>query len=190
MRFSDTVWDVAAAQTRRPHSAWLTKNLYADPFTPTGVALTQISPYISSTRTTVSTRRKLHGTRGKRSPKTLEDCEREARIACEHFIFLIRLMNPLVKVLLKCVFRFFFFFRWYTFPNFCTQILSSGGPTSSKASATAAPNRLQRDAWRDVVRIGSRIIFHRSKLWKTKFFILCVVIFLVRLQGKFEIDHR
>ena len=33
------------------------------------------------------------------------------------------------------------------------------------------------------------IIFHLSKRWKAKFFILCDVIFLVRLQGKFEIDH-
>ena len=40
-----------------------------------------------------------------------------------------------------------------------------------------------------VVRIGSVIIFHVSKLWKSKFSILCDVIFLVRLQGKFEIDH-
>ena len=36
----------------------------------------------------------------------------------------------------------------------------------------------------DVVRIGS--ISHLSKLRKAKFFILCDVIFLVRLQGKFE----
>ena len=40
-----------------------------------------------------------------------------------------------------------------------------------------------------VVGIGSIIIFHLSKLWKDKFFILCDVIFLVKLQGKFEIDH-
>ena len=33
------------------------------------------------------------------------------------------------------------------------------------------------------------IIFHLSKLWKFKFFILCDVIFLVRLRVKFEIDH-
>ena len=33
------------------------------------------------------------------------------------------------------------------------------------------------------------INFHLSKLWKAKFFILCDVIFLVRLQGKFDIDH-
>ena len=41
----------------------------------------------------------------------------------------------------------------------------------------------------DEVRIGSIIIFHLSKLWKAKFSILCNVIFLVRLHGKFEIDH-
>ena len=41
----------------------------------------------------------------------------------------------------------------------------------------------------EVVRIGSIIIFHLSKLWKAKFFILCDAIFLVRLQGKFDIDH-
>ena len=32
--------------------------------------------------------------------------------------------------------------------------------------------------------VGSMIIFHLSKLWKAKFFILCDVIFLLRLQGK------
>ena len=41
----------------------------------------------------------------------------------------------------------------------------------------------------DVVRIGSIIIFHVSKLWKANFSILCYVILLVRLQGKFDIDH-
>ena len=38
------------------------------------------------------------------------------------------------------------------------------------------------------MRIGSIIIFHLSKLWKTEFFILDVKL-LIRLQGKFEIDH-
>ena len=41
----------------------------------------------------------------------------------------------------------------------------------------------------EVPRTGSIIIFHLSKLWKAKFFVLCDVIFLLRLQGKFEIDH-
>ena len=39
------------------------------------------------------------------------------------------------------------------------------------------------------MRIGSTIIFHLSKLWTAEFFILCDVIFLVRLQEKFDIDH-
>ena len=38
----------------------------------------------------------------------------------------------------------------------------------------------------EVVRIGSVIIFHLSKLWKAKFFILCDVIFLVRLQERLQ----
>ena len=33
------------------------------------------------------------------------------------------------------------------------------------------------------------LISHLSKLWKSKFSLLCDVIFLVSLQGKFEIDH-
>ena len=33
------------------------------------------------------------------------------------------------------------------------------------------------------------IIFHLSKLWQTKFFILCDVIFLVKLQGIFAFDQ-
>ena len=39
------------------------------------------------------------------------------------------------------------------------------------------------------VRIGSTIICHLSNLWEAKFFMLCDVIFLVRLQGKSEVDH-
>ena len=39
------------------------------------------------------------------------------------------------------------------------------------------------------MRIGSIIICQLSKLSKAKFFILCDVIFLVRLQDKFDIDH-
>ena len=41
----------------------------------------------------------------------------------------------------------------------------------------------------EVVRIGSIIILHRSKLWKAKLSIVCDVICLMRLQGKFNIDH-
>ena len=39
------------------------------------------------------------------------------------------------------------------------------------------------------MRIGSISIFHLSKLWKAMFFILCGVLVLVRLQGKFEVDN-
>ena len=41
----------------------------------------------------------------------------------------------------------------------------------------------------EVGRIGSIIIFQLSKLCKAEFFILCDVIFLVRLQEKFEVVH-
>ena len=50
-----------------------------------------------------------------------------------------------------------------------------------------SPNLLKRSSISEVVRIGSVIIFHLSKLWKAKFFILWDVIILARLQGKFEI---
>ena len=42
---------------------------------------------------------------------------------------------------------------------------------------------------REVVGIGSIIIFHLSKLWKASYPIILCVIFLVRLKEKFEIDH-
>ena len=41
----------------------------------------------------------------------------------------------------------------------------------------------------EVVRIGSVIIFHLSMLWKAKFLTLFDALFLVSLQGKFEIDQ-
>ena len=41
-----------------------------------------------------------------------------------------------------------------------------------------------------LVRIGSITIFHLNDLQKTKFFILCDALFLVRMQaGKVEMDH-
>ena len=42
----------------------------------------------------------------------------------------------------------------------------------------------------EVARIGSVISSHLSKLCKAKFSILCDVIFLMRLQEKFDIDHH
>ena len=57
------------------------------------------------------------------------------------------------------------------------------------ASKVHSPNLLLRKCMSEVGRIGSKITFHLRKLWKAKFSILCDVIFLVSLQGKFEIDH-
>ena len=51
------------------------------------------------------------------------------------------------------------------------------------------PTFSMRKCMSEVVIFGSVIIFHLSKLGKSKFSILCDVIFLVRLQGKFDIDH-
>ena len=41
----------------------------------------------------------------------------------------------------------------------------------------------------DIVRISSIIIFHLSKLWKAKFSIVCDVVYLVKMEEKFEYDH-
>ena len=62
-------------------------------------------------------------------------------------------------------------------------------PFHSQSQEVHSPNLKQEKCISEVVRIGSIIIFHLSKLWKAKFFILCDVIFLVRLQGKIEIVH-
>ena len=70
----------------------------------------------------------------------------------------------------------------------CTY--SGSNPFTPKLKKYTPPFKLLK--WKclsDVVRIGSVIISHLGELWKAKFLILCDVIFLVRLQGKFEIDH-
>ena len=62
--------------------------------------------------------------------------------------------------------------------------------TFSLPSSKSAFSQPFEEKWTsEVARIGSIIIFHICKLWKGKFFILCDVIFLVRPQGKFEVDH-
>ena len=66
---------------------------------------------------------------------------KRASFAKNFFNLLNRLMNPVVKVLLKCVICFSISFRWYTFPSFHMQIshpLAYSVCISSKASATAA----------------------------------------------------
>ena len=71
------------------------------------------------------------------------------------------------------------------------ELLSQPWPhltLSLPSSKSALSQPFEDECKSDVVRIGTMIIFHLSKLWKAKFFILCDAIFLVRLQGKFEID--
>ena len=55
------------------------------------------------------------------------------------------------------------------------------------SSKSTFSQRFKKKCISEVVRIGSMIIFHLSKLWKAKFFSLCDVIFLVRLQGKLKL---
>ena len=68
-------------------------------------------------------------------------------IVCEEHLFLMNhLMNPGVKVLLKCVIRFSISFCWYIFLNFCTNI---SRPLAycvciSKASMTVGCDRLTK----------------------------------------------
>ena len=62
-------------------------------------------------------------------------------------------------------------------------------PFHSWAQNVHSPNLLKRKCTSEVARICIIIIFHLSKLWKAKFSILCDVIFLVGLEGKFDIDH-
>ena len=51
------------------------------------------------------------------------------------------------------------------------------------------PKPFKKKCISEIERLGSIIIFHLSKLWKAKFFILCDATFQVRLQGKFEINR-
>ena len=62
-------------------------------------------------------------------------------------------------------------------------------PFHSWAQKVHSPNLLKRKCISGVARICIIIIFHLSKLWKATFSLLCYVIFLVRLQEKFDIDH-
>ena len=60
----------------------------------------------------------------------------------------------------------------------CPEILDGNRKSLSK-----------RKCMSEVAGICRIIVFHLSKLWKAKFFILCDVMFLVRLRGKFDNDH-
>ena len=71
-----------------------------------------------------------------------------------------------------------------------TSLFSVIALTLSLLSSKSVFSQPFKKRWMsDVARICSIITFHLSKLWKVKFSILCDVIFLVRLQEKFDIDH-
>ena len=135
--------------------------------TPTAVAFTQISAYVThknlAVRKIMEAMRTAYAKNGTRSQhfsnKTIDAndhgtystrvCERKSRIVGEeHFIWLNRLMNLVVKVLLTSGIRFSISFRWYAYLNFCTQIsrpLAYGVRISSKGSVTAAPTHSELD---------------------------------------------
>ena len=60
-------------------------------------------------------------------------------------------------------------------------VLTSSLALSFSRSKSIFSQPFQEKCIREVVRVGSIIIFHLSKLWKAKFFILCDVILLMRL---------
>ena len=62
-------------------------------------------------------------------------------------------------------------------------------PFHSQVQKVHSLNLFEERCISEVVRIGRKISFLLSKRGKAKFFKLCDVIFLVMLQGKFEIGH-
>ena len=62
---------------------------------------------------------------------------------------------------------------------FCSHILLASRMTVQ----TFHSQRVQK------LHSPNKLLLIKEVLWKAKFFILCGVIFLVRLQGKFGIDH-
>ena len=78
-------------------------------------------------------------------------------------------------------------FYWVSTIKPCTETTGPFTPKFKKYNYSL--NFLQRLCMGKVVRIARILIVHQSKLWKDKFSILCDVIFLARLQGKYDIDH-
>ena len=82
---------------------------------------------------------------------------------------------------------------WLCSSPFHSQVKKVHSPNlltlSLLSSKVHSPNLLKRKCISKAVRICIKIIFHLSKLWKAKFSLLCDVIFLVRLQRNFDIDH-
>ena len=79
--------------------------------------------------------------------------------------------------------------KWRIQRKFSQLVFTLINPFTPELKKVHSPNLSRRKCISEVARICSIIIFHLSKLWKVKFSILCDVVFLVRLQGKFDIDH-
>ena len=76
-------------------------------------------------------------------------------------------------------------FFWYKRHNMGIYRIYSINPFTPKLKKYISPILPKSESIYDVLRIGSVIIFHLSKLWKATFFELCDAIFLVRLQGNY-----
>ena len=81
------------------------------------------------------------------------------------------------------------FFSWNSLTRAWPDTVTNTLTLSLLSSKSTFSQPFKEKCVSEVVRICSIIIFHLSKLWKVKFSILCGVIFMVRLQGKFDIDH-
>ena len=150
----------------------------------TGVALTQISAYITlknlAVRKIVEAMRTAYTKGGTRSQHVSNYIWHVSILKGKRASFAKNIslpsMNLVIKVLLKYVISLSISFRWYAVPNFCTQIcrpVAYGVRTSSKASATAAHREfsgrnfrrchLSRVVW----RYRSRLVLFSSGFSRT-----------------------
>ena len=73
--------------------------------------------------------------------------------------------------------------------SFLNDLTYDDYPFHSQVQKVHSPKPSKEKCISDAVRIGSIIIWQLNKLWKAKFFTLCDIMFLVRPQEKFDIDH-
>ena len=77
-------------------------------------------------------------------------------------------------------------FKWPNSNNALVTTLTLSLPSSKVHS----PNLFKKKCVSEVVRIGSTIMFHRSKLWLKSHVLHTVWCYMAAwLQGKFDIDH-
>ena len=82
-----------------------------------------------------------------------------------------------------------FSFQWIALWCQLTEVWSSKTGMWMRLTLSLPSSTFSTEMYKEVARIGSIVILYMSKLWKARFFMLCDVIFLVRLQEKFEMDH-